>query len=63
MVVTVPGDSGILVRSIAAVELVQDNSAHATTLPHSMEAMTALYWESVLNKNRATLIASLVKQN
>ena len=62
MAVTVPGDSGILVRSIAAVELVRD-SAHATTFSHSMEAMTALYCERVLNKNRATLIAALVKQN
>ena len=53
MVVTVPGDSGILVRSRVVVELVRDTAPAPAPLP-SMVETTVLYWDLVLRMKVAT---------
>ena len=58
MVVTVPGDSGVRVRSRVVEELAPD-PARAPILLHSMAVMTAQAWEQVLRLKVAIPIAAV----
>ena len=53
MAATVPGDSGVLVRSPVVVELVPDPAPAPILLP-SMVETTALFWDLVLRMKVAT---------
>ena len=59
MAVTVPGDSGVLVRSPVVVELVPD-PAPVPTLRQSMAATTAQSWDRVMKMEVATTITARV---